>query len=118
MRAYNVLPAESPLAGRPPGQEDGNYRNQNGEGTATLIFWLTLAGIYLFWDYFAIKNKTVSKIIEPANIRTNIYNLFVIGFAAVIFINGFKVILSKVGELNIPGVSWIARKIFPLFQLN
>lgn len=81
-------------------------------------FWLGLGVLYLIWDYFVLKNKKVSEIVEPANIRTNLYNIVFIGFAAVIFINGMKVLLVKLAALKIPGISRLCQMLLPLFQLT
>ena len=80
-------------------------------------FWLGLGVLYLVWDYFVLKNKKLNEVIEPANIRANLYNIVFIGFAAVIFVNGAKVLLVKVAALNIPGVSKLCQRLIPLFQL-
>ena len=86
------------------------------EGATTLGFWAGLIILYLIWDMVVLKTKAV-KVVEPANIRTNLYNLFMIGIASVIFINGFKVVLVKLAAWNIPGLSWLSEKLLPLFQL-
>ena len=63
------------------------------------------------------KNRRVSEVVEGHNIRTNLYNLVWVGIAAVIFLNGFKVLLVKLAAWNIPGVSWLAGQLVPLFQV-
>ena len=80
-------------------------------------FWLGLGVLYLIWDYFVLKNKKLNDVIEPANIRANLYNIVFIGFAAVIFVNGMKVLLVKLAAMNIPGISKLCQRLIPLFQL-
>lgn len=88
-----------------------------GDGIKTLGFWIGLVILYIIWDFVVLGNKKIKDVIEPGNIRTNLYNLFMIGIAAVIFINGFKVVLVKVAAWEIPLFSWLANKLLPLFQL-
>lgn len=85
-------------------------------GVSTVRFWVGLLLLYLVWDWVVLRTKA-KDIVNPGNIRTNVYNLFFIGIAAVIFINGFKVLLVKVAAWEIPGVSWVAERLLPLFQL-
>lgn len=110
--------ADAGLALAPEPLESGaiNQVKDNG-GYLTLGFWLTLLAIYLFWDVVVTRNRNLTEVIDAGNIRTNLYNLFFIGFAAVIFVNGFKVLLVKIAAWNIPGVSWVAEQILPFFQL-
>lgn len=81
-------------------------------------FWLGLGILYVVWDYFVLKQKTLADVIQPSNIRTNLYNIFFIGFAAIIFINGFKVLLVKMASFNIPILSKLSSRLLPLFQLK
>ena len=91
--------------------EDDKAKNNS------LYFWLGLGALYIIWDYFVLRNKTLSEAIEPANIRTNLYNIMFTGFAAVIFVNGMKVLLVKVVAFKIPVLSKLAQMLLPLFQL-
>ena len=111
-----------PLTGHKPSNRPVETIEQNAEvkpenGTSTLGFWLGLGILYILWDFVVLGNKKIKETINPGNIRTNLYNIILIGVAAVIFINGFKVLLVKLGALEIPGVSWLAKKLLPLFQL-
>jgi len=83
----------------------------------TLGFWLGLLAVYLIWDVIVQKNRKVGEVVDSKNIRTNLYNLVWVGFAAVIFLNGMKVLLVKLAAWNIPGLSWLAEKLVPLFQV-
>ncbi len=73
--------------------------------------------IYILWDYVVLGNKELEKTLSVSNIRTNIYNLVVIGIASVIFINIAKVIVVKLAAWNIPIISWLAEEVTPLFEL-
>lgn len=96
-------------------------RNEVGEekkgGVSSLAFWLTLGLLYILWDFIVLRNTKINEIVKPSNIRANLYNIVLIGTASVIFINGFKVLLVKVGALKIPLVSTLADRLLPLFQL-
>lgn len=79
-------------------------------------WWLTLIGLYFAWDYFQTRGR-LSDAIKPANIRANWHNLVVIGIAAVIVINGFNILLTKLAAMRIPVVSRVAGAFLPLFNL-
>ena len=86
-------------------------------GISTLAFWLSLGLLYVIWDFIVLRNTKINEIVKPSNIRANLYNIVLIGTASVIFINGFKVFLVKVGALKIPLISPLADRLLPLFQL-
>ena len=96
----------------------GEAEAEKDKGTSVLYFWIGLAILYFIWDYFVLRNKRLKDTVSPENIRTNLYNLTVIGTAAVIFINGMKVLLVKLSTFEIPGITWIVRRLLPLFQLT
>lgn len=117
-QAYQPEAVARPVNARPPAELPTPATNAvEKDAGITLHFWLALAALYLVWDYFAVGNKKIREAVEPGNIRTNLYNLFAVGIAAVIFINGMKVLLVKVAAWEIPGLSWLAKKLVPLFQL-
>ena len=91
---------------------------EDKEGEKSIIgIWTALLILYFAWDYFVLKNKKIDENLDPANIRANLYNMTFIGLAAVLFINGFKVLLVKVGSFEIPIISKLAKRLLPLFQL-
>lgn len=93
---------------------------QNTEAAAkaggSIIWWVILFGVYLFWDYIQTREK-VSDAVKPRNVRANIHNMAVIGFATIIFINGGNVLLTKLAAMRIPGISKGAACLLPLFHL-
>lgn len=86
------------------------------EVKSPLNIWVAIVILYLLWDFLILRTKA-KDVIEPSNIRTNLYNLFFIGVASLIFFNGFKVLLVKIAAWNIPGISWLAEKLLPLVQV-
>lgn len=94
-----------------------NYVNaEETQPKITLTFILSLLAVYFIWDIFIQKNKKVSDVIEPGNIRTNFYNLLAITLGVVIGVNLFKVLFVKLAALEIPGLSWLAKRALPLLQ--
>lgn len=84
---------------------------------SSLGFWGFLIVVFIGWGFIVAKNVKLRDAIQASNIRANVYNLVVIGLGAVIFINGFKVLLVKLGALKIPLISPLAERLLPLFQL-
>lgn len=121
MRAYSVNAnkqvAPNANGGQNATKENGKTKKPVGTGTLTLGFWVILLAAYVVWDLVVIRNTKLMDVVNPGNIRANLYNIFIIGLGAVVFINGMKVILVKVGALEWPVVSWIAKQFLPLFQL-
>lgn len=82
----------------------------------SVVWLLVILGLYLVWDY--VQNKSsLSDSLDAANVRANVHNLLVIGFGAVIFVNLFAVLLTKLAALDIPIISKTAGAILPLFHL-
>lgn len=82
----------------------------------SIVWLLVILGVYLLWDY--IQNKSsLSDSLDAANVRANVHNLMVIGFASVIFINLMNVLLTKLAALEIPLLSKTAGAMLPLFHL-
>lgn len=104
------------------GGDNGQASDNTGENldagrqVGSVWFWFVLFLLYLVWDYIYSK-KTVMDSIKPANIRPNLHNLAVIGVGAVIFVNGFNVVLTKLAAFKIPGLSRVAGWFLPLFHL-
>ncbi len=118
MRAYNtaaVQPETNNVQPASPPQANGN--EQQVRDNFTLGLWGGLLVIYIIWDFIVLGNKNLKEALSPGNIRANLYNLLVIGVAAVIFINIGKVLVVKLAAWNIPGISWLAEEITPLFEL-
>ncbi|MBT9145238.1 MAG: hypothetical protein DDT42_01108 [candidate division WS2 bacterium] len=118
MRAYNtatVQPETNNIQTAPPAPVNGN--EQQVRDNFTLGLWGGLLVIYIIWDFIVLGNKNLKEALSPGNIRANLYNLIVIGIASVIFINIVKVLVVKLAAWNIPGVSWLAEEITPLFEL-
>lgn len=90
---------------------------QKRTGGITLGFVLTILAAYLVWDVVVQKNKRVGDVVDSKNISTNVYNIFAVGFAALIFFNLMKAFLVKIAAWNIPVISWIAERALPLFQI-
>ncbi|MBT9146164.1 MAG: hypothetical protein DDT42_02046 [candidate division WS2 bacterium] len=118
MRAYNtaVQPIE---AVQPPtnNAKPVNGNEQQVRDNFTLGLWGGLLVIYIIWDFIVLGNKSLEKSLSATNIRTNLYNLVVIGIASMLFLNIGKVIVVKLAAWNIPVISWLAEEITPLFEL-
>ena len=91
-----------------------NVQAANKPGS--IIWWVVLLVVYIVWDYFQTRDK-IQTALEPSNVRANLHNIIVIGFAAVIFINGMNVLCTKLAALKIPVVSRAAGAMLPLFNL-
>lgn len=91
-----------------------NTRLANKPGS--IVWWTVLLGIYLAWDYFANREK-LWQAIEPANIRTNWYNILWATVAVVLGVNMFNILLTKLAAMRIPLVSKAAGTVLPLFHL-
>ena len=91
-----------------------NVQAANKPGS--IIWWVVLLVVYIAWDYFQTRDK-IQSALEPSNVRANLHNIVVIGFAAVIFINGMNVLCTKLAALKIPVVSKAAAAMLPLFNL-
>jgi hypothetical protein len=91
-----------------------NVQAANKPGS--IIWWVVLLAVYIAWDYFQTRDK-IQSALEPSNVRANLHNIVVIGFAAVIFINGMNVLCTKLAALKIPVVSKAAAAMLPLFNL-
>jgi len=116
MRAHAVAPQPANKVPHDPPVAQRNNAINDARPVTTLGFWVALLILYFLWDVIVLRSR-LRDTVEPGNIRTNLYNIFMIGMAAVIFINGMKVLLVKVAAWHIPGVSWLAAKLVPLFQL-
>lgn len=120
MRAQNIgnqVPAANDIMADVAKPVTKPFKEPQEQGATTLGFWVGLAILYILWDYVVLRNTKIKEIVNPGNIRANLYNIVLIGMSAVIFINGFKVFLVKVAAWELPGVSWLAKKLLPLFQL-
>ncbi len=118
MRAYNTAAIQPETNNvRPVSPAPVNGNEQQVRDNFTLGLWGGLLVIYIIWDFVVLGNKNLERSLSATNIRTNLYNLVVIGIASVIFINITKVIIVKLAAWNIPGVSWLAEEITPLFEL-
>ncbi len=118
MRGFNPAYAERvPVQEGAPGADKISQKEKRVNGNAVLGLWGGLLVIYILWDYVVLGNKELEKTLSVSNIRTNLYNLVVIGFASIIFINIAKVIVVKLAAWNIPIISWLAEEITPLFEL-
>ncbi len=93
-----------------------NIQKNTGSAKGSIIWWVILAGLYLVWDIIQNKSK-LGDSIDPANIRANLHNIIVIGIGAVVFINGFNVLCTKLAAMKIPGISRLAGSLLPLFNL-
>ncbi len=117
MRAFND--AQTVPKVEPPAQKVDSAQKDEGQfgRNVTLGFWGALAAIYIIWDYVVLGNRQLKETLAPSNIRANLYNLVVVGIAAVIFVNIGKVALVKLAAWNIPGISWLAEELTPLCEL-
>lgn len=114
------IPAESMGTSTPvPGSGSMTNLEENtqaGRKQGSIVWWLMLFLVYLGWDYIQTREK-VTEAVQPRNIRANIHNLAVIGLAAVLFINGANVLLTKLSAMRIPLISKGAGALLPLFHL-
>lgn len=121
MRAYTpkiVSPTGVGEVDPAPVAKEVVQKNNKVKGEySSLGFWGFLIVVFIGWGFIVAKNVKLRDAIQAGNIRANVYNLVVIGLGAVIFINGFKVLLVKVGALRIPLISPLAERLLPLFQL-
>lgn len=101
-------------ASTPSTNLEENVQAANKPGS--IIWWVVLLVVYIAWDYFQTRDK-IQSALEPSNVRANLHNIVVIGFAAVIFINGMNVLCTKLAALKIPMVSKAAAAMLPLFNL-
>jgi len=109
----NVNAMPTPQAGQALPPDPAQKRT----GTITLTFMLSILVVYLLWDVYVNRNKKVADVVDSKNISTNVYNIFAVGFAALIFFNLMKAFLVKVAAWRIPGLSWVAERALPLFQI-
>lgn len=103
------IPASTPSSNL---QQNTEAANKPG----SIVWWIILLLVYIGWDYVQTKDK-VQTALEPANVRANLHNIVVIGFAAVIFINGMNVLCTKLAAMKIPIISKAAGTLLPLFNL-
>jgi hypothetical protein len=82
----------------------------------SIVWWMVMLAVYLGWDYFSNREK-LREAIQPANIRTNWYNIIWATVAVVLGINFFNILLTKLAALRIPGISKAAGTLLPLFHL-
>lgn len=93
-------------------EENTKLANKPG----SIVWWLVLLAVYMAWDYFSNKGK-LGEAIEPANVKTNWYNILWATVAVVLGVNFFNVLLTKLAAMRIPLLSKMAGALLPLFHL-
>jgi len=101
-----------------PGTAEQTEVKQEKNGIILTSIWVNFLILYLVWDYFVNKNKKIQDVVDAGNVRTNVYNIVAITFAAVLGINGIKILLVKIGGwAESKNIRPLVDRLLPLFQL-
>jgi hypothetical protein len=120
MRASVFQPYEDPITQEAVSMDVPNTQERTEadvkEDTSSVWWLFGVIFLYLFWGWFQNKDS-LKESLKPSNIKFNLHTIIGVGLSAVVYFNVMVVVLTKLGALKIPLISWLSKKLLPLHHI-